>query len=169
MTPARDHSQARARSSPTTAGKREFQSGAVDRELSYVLQAFRRLGVRSPELDALAQEVLSALRDGGTQPEQRPPLRPYLFGIAFQVMSRHHQERLREILGREDTRAPIASALGAIPLPRRTVLIMHDLEEVPLDDVARVFRVPLVTVYARLTRARRELEVALRRIMLGEA
>lgn len=162
-----------------TLESQELAAGTVRQDLSYVLQSLRRLGMRSPQLDELAREVLLELHDGATPRGPAPHLRPQLFEIAFRVVSAHHQHRLRDILraaapaaaGREDaaspqdevTRTMVTAALGAVPLSRRTVLIMHDIDEVPLAEVARVFRLPRATVYVRLCKARRELEVELRR------
>ncbi len=61
--------------------------------------------------------------------------------------------------------ALMLAALERIPLPRRAVLVMHDIDEVPVGDVARVLSIPLFTAYSRLRKARRELQVAVRRIM----
>ena len=62
----------------------------------------------------------------------------------------------------------VLAALERIPLPRRAVLVMHDLDDVPVAEVASVLGIPLFTAYSRLRKARRELEVAVRR-MLREA
>ena len=60
------------------------------------------------------------------------------------------------------------AALERIPLPRRAVLVMHDIDDVPVSQVAATLDIPLFTVYSRLRKARRELEAAIRR-MLKEA
>ena len=60
------------------------------------------------------------------------------------------------------------TALERIPLPRRAVLVMHDIDDVPVSQVAATLDIPLFTVYSRLRKARRELDPAIRR-MLKEA
>ena len=62
----------------------------------------------------------------------------------------------------------VLAALERIPLRRRAVLVMHDLDDIPVADVAAVLGIPLFTAYSRLRKARRELEVAVRQ-MLREA
>jgi RNA polymerase sigma-70 factor (ECF subfamily) len=62
----------------------------------------------------------------------------------------------------------VLSALERIPLPRRAVLVMHDIDDVPVSQVAATLDIPLFTVYSRLRKARRELDAAIRR-MLKEA
>ena len=54
---------------------------------------------------------------------------------------------------------------GFRPLPRRGVLVMHDIDDVPVGHVASVLGIPLFTVYSRLRKARRELEAAVRRLL----
>jgi DNA-directed RNA polymerase specialized sigma24 family protein len=44
------------------------------------------------------------------------------------------------------------------------VLVMHDLDGVPVADIGSVLGIPRFTVYSRLRKARRELETALRRL-----
>lgn len=68
----------------------------------------------------------------------------------------------------KQARALVLAALERIPLPRRAVLVMHDIDDVAVSEVARVLGIPLFTVYSRLRKARRELQAALRR-MLKEA
>ena len=73
-----------------------------------------------------------------------------------------------EALASKQARALVLAALERIPLPRRAVLVMHDIDDVPVSEVAAMLAIPLFTVYSRLRKARRELEAAIRR-MLKEA
>jgi len=43
--------------------------------------------------------------------------------------------------------------------------LMHDLEEVPVAEIASVLGIRLFTVYGRLRKGRRELASALRRLL----
>ena len=58
----------------------------------------------------------------------------------------------------------LAARLERIPLARRAVLVMHDIDDVPVEDVAAALAIPRFTVYSRLRKARRELEAAVRRL-----
>ena len=69
-----------------------------------------------------------------------------------------------EALQAKQARATVMRALERVPLRRRAVLVMHDLEEVPTAEVAAALSIPLFTAYSRLRKARKELEAALRRI-----
>ena len=57
----------------------------------------------------------------------------------------------------------LLAALERIPLRRRAVLVMHEIDGVPVQEVATALGSPRFTVYSRLRKARRELESALRR------
>jgi len=158
---------------------------AFQKELDYVYRTLRRLGTSASEVEDLAQEVFLALRRSWTEYDPTRPLRPYLFGIAFRIASAYERKRSREVafgvvelgdsgpgpdeaLQTKQARALVLAALERIPLPRRAVLVMHDLDEVPVGEVASVLAIPLFTAYSRLRKARRELEAAIRR-MLKEA
>lgn len=149
------------------------------RELAYVFHALRWLGALSHEVEDLAQEVFIALRRSWPNFDTSRPIRPYLFGVAFRVVSMQRRKRKREVaFGRlevrdggpdaadliqaKQARAIILSALERVPLRRRAVLVMHDLDEVPMAEVATALSIPLFTAYSRLRKARTELEAAVR-------
>lgn len=159
--------------------------GAFQKELDYVYRTLRRLGTASSEVDDLAQEVFLALRRCWIEYDPERPLRPYLFGIAFRIASAYERKRRREVafgvvevgdtgpgpddaLQSKQARALVLAALDRIPLPRRAVLVMHDIDDVPVSAVAATLGIPLFTVYSRLRKARRELEAAIRRIAKGD-
>jgi len=151
---------------------------AYQRELDYLLRTLQRLGVAATDLEDLAHEVFLVLRGSWQEYDAARPLRPYLFGIAFRVASSHRRRHWREVafgevdgpdlapapdkaFESEQARALVLSALQHVPLARRVVLIMHELDDVPMRDVAAMLRIPLFTAYSRLRKARRELEAAL--------
>ena len=155
---------------------------AFQRELDYVFRTLRRLGVGPSEIEDLAQEVFLALRHSWTEYDPERPLRPYLFGIAFRIASAHRRKRDREValgvveaddpnpspddaLAAKQARAVVLGALEKIPLPRRAVLVMHDIDDVAIKEVAAVLSIPLFTAYSRLRKARRELEAAVKRVV----
>ena len=155
---------------------------AFQKELDYVYRTLRRLGTSPSEVDDLAQEVFLALRRCWNDYDATRPLRPFLFGISFRIASAYERKRRREVafgvveigdvgpgpddaLHSKQARALVMAALERIPLPRRAVLVMHDIDDVPVSDVAATLEIPLFTVYSRLRKARRELEAAIRRLM----
>jgi RNA polymerase sigma-70 factor (ECF subfamily) len=61
----------------------------------------------------------------------------------------------------------VMAALDTVPLQRRAVVIMHDLDGVPIVEVAARLSLTRFGAYARLRKARGEMASALRRL-LGE-
>lgn len=153
---------------------------AFQRELDYIYRSLRRLGTPMSELDDLAQEVFLALQQNWGEYDRTRPLRPYLFGIAFRISAASQRKRRREVafgivepddlgpnpdeaLQTKQMRGQVLAALEQIPLKRRAILVMHDLDDVAVRDIAGALSLPLFTVYSRLRKARKELEAALRR------
>jgi RNA polymerase sigma-70 factor (ECF subfamily) len=161
----------------------DFQQ-LYEANLDYVWSSLRRLGVFHAHLEDCAHDVfITAWRKLGDYDASRP-LRPWLFGIAFRVASdfRERASVRREVQGAEDfereddrpradalihegeRRALVRQALGAIPLERRAVFIMHELDGAPIPEVAAVLDVPLNTAYSRLRLARRDFETEVHRL-----
>ena len=154
---------------------------AFQRELDYIYRTLQRLGTAPSEVEDLAQELFLALRRSWPQYDPKRPLKPYLFGIAFRIASAHHRKTRREVafgavdvddggptpddvLQAKQARALVLAALERIPMPRRAVLVMRDLDDIPVDEIAAALAIPLFTAYSRLRKARRELVVAVRRM-----
>jgi RNA polymerase sigma-70 factor (ECF subfamily) len=57
------------------------------------------------------------------------------------------------------------AALDTIPLQRRAVVVMHDLDGFPIVEVAARLSLTRFGAYARLRKARKELASALRRLL----
>jgi RNA polymerase sigma-70 factor (ECF subfamily) len=155
------------------------------RELDYVCCALRRLRVPSSDVEDLAHEVFLVLHRRWSDYDPSFPIRPWLFGIAFRVAAAHRRREGRQVsrplLEVEDlspsaehaiqarqARAIILAALEQVPLPRRAVLVMHDLDGVTMRDIAAALSIPLFTTYSRLRKARKELEAAVRSLQNGE-
>jgi RNA polymerase sigma-70 factor, ECF subfamily len=154
--------------------------GGFQRELDYLCRTLRRLGVAASDVEDVVHEVFLVMHRRWRDYDQAFPLRPWLFGIAFRVASAHRRRAAREIphafievedLGLHPDQAADAKrarvlvlrALEQVPLPRRAVLIMHDLDDAAMRDIASSLSIPLFTAYSRLRKARKEFELAVRR------
>jgi RNA polymerase sigma-70 factor (ECF subfamily) len=150
---------------------------AFQRELDYLFRTLRRLGVRSEDLEDEAHEVFLVLDRKWSQYDSSRPLRPYLFGIAFRVVAANRRRQRREEPRVSDdvrdvaplpddalevvrARQLVLRALERIPLERRAVFVMHDLDEVTMSEITRSLSIPLFTGYSRLRKARKEFEAA---------
>ena len=160
---------------------------AYRQEFDYVCRTLRRLGVHPDDVeDVLHDFFLVLYRKWGDYDASRP-LRPYLFGIAYRVAIGHfrrNRHRLRaadaneveledgrprpdQALAAEQDRALVLRAIERVPLERRAVMVMHDIDDVPMRDIASVMSIPLFTAYSRLRKGRKEFEAAVQRLRKG--
>ncbi|HEX6764765.1 MAG TPA: sigma-70 family RNA polymerase sigma factor [Polyangiaceae bacterium] len=149
-------------------------------EFDYLCRTLRRLGSRSEDVEDDAHDVFLVLNRKWSEFDSSRPLRPYLFGIAFRVVAARKRRQSRELPtaleetpaegGPEDAleaaraRELVLAALSHVPIPRRGVLVMHDIDEVPMREIVKVLSIPLFTGYSRLRKARREFEAAVREL-----
>jgi len=160
--------------------------GVYERELDYLFSTLQRLGASPREIEDLAQEVFLILHRNWPTLDVSRPFRPYLFAVAFRVVCAHRRRRSREIphpyLEAEDpSTGPEESlqskqstdllmmALDTLPLPRRAVVVMHDLDGFSIVEVAARLSLTRFGAYARLRKARKELASALRRLLRERA
>ena len=61
------------------------------------------------------------------------------------------------LLERQELGEQIQQALGQLPEKLRAVLILHDIEDLPYEEIARIVGCPLGTVKSRLFHARQQL------------
>ncbi|MHB8878523.1 MAG: RNA polymerase sigma factor [Myxococcaceae bacterium] len=152
-------------------------------ELSYVWNALRSLGVRGHDLEDLTHEVFATAFRRREAYDPARPLQPWLFGIAFRTaldfrrLARNRREVMEEPeevvdgrlgpdekLGADQERALLFRALDELTLDRRAVLVMHDLNEHRMPEVAEALSIPLNTAYSRLRLARADLAETVRRL-----
>lgn len=153
-----------------------------ERELDYLFATLQRMGANPREIEDLAQEVFVVLHRNWPTLDITRPFRPYLFAVAFRVVCAHRRRSAREVpyaeldaeeqsLGPErslqskESAQLLMAALDRVPLQRRAVLVMHDLDGVSIVDVAAKLSITRFGAYARLRKARKELASALRRLL----
>ncbi|WP_235879914.1 RNA polymerase sigma factor [Polyangium aurulentum] len=148
----------------------------VDAHFDTIYCALRRLGVPPGDLDDCAQQVflVAAGKLAAIVPGRE---RAFLLGTAANVAShaRRSQRRRREVpepeedetLDRADKglrpdeameqkrqRAMLDEVLAAMPEDLRTVLVLFELEELTMAEIASALDLPQGTVASRLRRAR---------------
>lgn len=154
---------------------------AFERELDYIFSTLRRLHAPVDEVEDLAQEIFLVLHKNWATMDTTRPLRPYLYGIAFRVVSSHRRRHCREIpspdleledtmpgtdsaIERRENDALIVAGLAHVPLARRAVVIMHDIDGRSLPEIAKTLSMTRFGVYARLKKGRNELLAAVQRL-----
>lgn len=143
----------------------------------------RRLG-RQVADDLVAETFLTALAKRRQYDLSRPDARPWLYGIATNLVSRHwraearelklrdrvpvgdaeagHAERVAEQVTAQAMGKLLATALAGLAVAERDVLLLIAWEGLAYDEVAAALDIPVGTVRSRLNRARRKVQRTLR-------
>lgn len=141
--------------------------------------AARRLGDSAAD-DITADTFLTAFRIRSRYDMARPNARPWLYGIAANLIGKQRRAEVRALkaLARtghdpvaaswvEDTESrvaaqgPLAGALAALPAGDRHVLLLVAWADLTYQEVAEALNIPVGTVRSRLNRARRKVRTAL--------
>ena len=156
-------------------------AAAYDAEFEAVWLYLRRLGVPEADVEDAVHDVfvVAHRRYGAYDPSR--PLRPWLLGIAFRVAAQwRRRHRLEvpvadpeperpddsrapdELVASQQVRSRLQAALSRLDIDQRAVVVMHDLNGVPVPEIASALDVPLNTVYSRLRLGRAKITAALR-------
>ena len=142
---------------------------AFDGELDYLFASLRRLGGRPAEMEDLAHQVfLVLLRTWRTFPDRRA-LRLHLFSLAVRVIARQQRQLAVTLVDPAEPRSLVLTALDRVPLSRRAVLVLHELDGVPLTQIADSLSMTRLGVAMRLRTARRDLVAAIRQLVAEPA
>jgi RNA polymerase sigma-70 factor (ECF subfamily) len=142
----------------------------------------RRVGQQAAD-DLVAETFLTAFRKRRRYDTNHRDARPWLYGIATNLVSQHRRAEIRryrlpELVGEEpvaadhaervladltsrSVRVVLAEALVALAPGDRDALLLIACEELTYDEVARALDIPVGTVRSRLHRARSHLREAL--------
>lgn len=134
--------------------------------------------------DLVAQTFLVAFERRDRYDTSRPDARAWLYGIATNLLRRHHRDEARllralarsgidpvsapcpsdRIASRVDAGAlsrRLATILADLPGKERDVLLLYAWADLDLEEIGRVLAIPAGTVRSRLHRARKRLRPAL--------
>ncbi|MGD0679828.1 MAG: RNA polymerase sigma factor [Polyangiaceae bacterium] len=173
--------------SPSAQPARPDLAGIFDEQFGYVWSTLRRLGVREADIEDLSHEVFLRVHARLADYDPARPIRPWLFGFAYRLASdyrrlaRHRMELNGVHVEAEDPAQPVdermavaerrklvRSALDAMDLERRAMLVLHYVDGVPVGEIAEALAIPLNTAYSRLRLAREELAAAVETIAARE-
>jgi RNA polymerase sigma factor (sigma-70 family) len=146
----------------------------------------RYLGRRVGELadDLLSETFLIAFRRRAAYRPERVEVRPWLIGIATNLLHGHaraERRRYRALaraaaepepagadpgdstdrLAAQALRGPLAAALAGLKAPDRDALLLLAWGQLSYEEIAAVLDIPVGTVRSRLHRARRQTRAAL--------
>jgi RNA polymerase sigma-70 factor (ECF subfamily) len=165
-----------------------------DAHFDFVWRNARRLGVPEASADDVAQDVFMIVQRRLAEFDGRAPVRAWIFGILTRV-ARDHRRSFRRKAGRnvpldhEFTNNDAALASGPTPIElaeraervrlldtllaeldedKRTLLILSELEEWTLREIAELFDSNTNTIHSRLRVAKRAFEQAYARTRAGK-
>ena len=160
------------------------QFAALFRRHSAALHRYvaRRLGLDAAE-DIVAEVFLTAFRQRHRYQPSQPDARPWLYGIATNLIGRHRRAEVRmyralartgadpvtepftdEVEARvtaAGTARPLAAALARLPAAHRNALLLVAWGDLTYEQAATSLGVPVGTVRSRISRARARLRQAL--------
>jgi RNA polymerase sigma-70 factor (ECF subfamily) len=143
-------------------------------QLPLYVYVFELVRDEQASLDVVQETFIAAVRHlGGLREDAK--FGSWLFGIAHQKCVQRWRKR-REVLLDEIPESPdefedrpddllirreqeteFMNLLNQLPLPQRSVLLLHFVEDFPLEEIARITETPLGTVKSRLHYAKRAL------------
>jgi RNA polymerase sigma-70 factor, ECF subfamily len=155
--------------------------------VDYVFRVLRRLGVRPADVPDVVQEAFVIAWRKRSELDPGRSVRAWLFGVAFRLAAAERRRawfRLGRPITEADSLDPrltpaqaaevaselrlLDAALSELPLKWRALLMLHDLDEQPMSDVALALGIPEKTGFSRLHAARRAFRQAIRRRQLTE-
>ncbi|MGO9159652.1 MAG: RNA polymerase sigma factor [Streptosporangiaceae bacterium] len=144
--------------------------------------AARRLGPDAAE-DITAEVFLAAFRQRSGYQQGQADARPWLYGIATNLIRRHRRaevrlfralartgidpvaepfaEQVEERVSADAAGRPLAAALSRLPAAHRDVLLLVAWAGLSYEQAAQALGVPAGTVRSRVSRARARLRAAL--------
>ncbi len=144
--------------------------------VEFVWRSLRHFGVEERDLEDQTQEVfLVAHRHLADLDVEHP--RAWLYAIARRCAAgyrrrshRRHETTVDTVPESSHSRDPgvgmevdrVGVVLATLDEDKRTVFLLHDVEEMPMREVAEAVGCQLSTAYARLYAARRELAKAIK-------
>ncbi len=144
-----------------------------DRYHGPIWRFLARATSNAEDVDDLMHETFLAAAKSASRYDGRPSCRPWLVGIAAQLLRRRRQvfgrfvavlSSLRAVRATTSdpraalqVRTDVERALGRISEVKRITLLLAEVEGLSCAEIAAVLGVPLGTVWTRLHSARREL------------
>ena len=149
-----------------------------------VWRSLARLGVRNDDLPDMLQEVFLVVHRRGGSYDGSSKLTSWLFGICLRVAAgyrrrahRRHERPLQsaaepvaaaelgpeQALAQKQARARLAQVLDGMPLDKRAIFVMFEVDAMSCAEIAGTLEIPIGTVHSRLSAAREAFEASLRR------
>ncbi len=151
-------------------------------QFDYVHRALVRLGARPRDVEDLAHDVFMVVYDKLSTFDASRPIKPWLYGICFRVVSNYRRKSnfwresttdreamfgapasQDETVEARERRELVQVGLDALDLKFRAVFVMHELEGLSIPEIAAGLSVSHNTLYSRLRLGRARFAEAVRR------
>jgi RNA polymerase sigma-70 factor, ECF subfamily len=161
----------------TISGNQEAFRLLYRRHVGPVRRLVYQMTTDSQVLDDLTQDVFLKVHRNLSKFRGDAQFSTWIFRIAYNVCQDYHRRKGRsnkvvnmpvedlpisapdaEILSRVDRQELVSRALETLTPDHRAVVILHDLQEKPQEEVAQILEVPVGTVKSRLFYGRRKLK-----------
>lgn len=155
-----------------------------DEHVDHVGNSLKRLGVREADVPDLVQDVFLVMHQILPDYDSARPMWPWIFGVVYRVAAAYRRKANREVLDdgslaaqridssanldefvrQSEDRELVLAALQHVELHRRAVLVMADIDDIPVPQISEALDIGLNTAYSRLRLARTEFRIALTRL-----
>lgn len=155
----------------------ELFEAIFDRHYDAILRYARQRAGHTVGEDIAARTFVIAFERRDTYDARRPSARPWLYGIATNLIRHHHRDErihlaaiarlpvdpdLDDIddatrLDAERLRPKLLAALAALHTPDRDAFVLFAVSQLTYNEVAHALDIPVGTVRSRIHRARRHL------------
>ncbi len=147
-------------------------SRVYEQHLQYVWRLLTRFGVPSRDREDVAHDTFVVVHRKLSTFDPSRPLKPWLAGITFRVAVAYKRRKMQSEVPSElpdiqhpdqagkstELRQQAQRLLEQIPIERRAVFVLHELEGLTAPEISDAIGVPLNTVYSRLRLARKDLK-----------
>jgi RNA polymerase sigma-70 factor (ECF subfamily) len=154
---------------------------------AFVFRNARRLGVAEASVDDVVQEVFMVLSRRLHDYDGRTPLRGWIYGILCNVVRDYRRSRRRkeaplcaldpettsvtasaepgpvEVVERQEAARFLFRLLDTLSDEKREVLVLAELEQMSISEIAEMLGANVNTLYSRLKAAKKALTQAYRR------
>lgn len=148
----------------------------------YVFRVLRHLGVPEAQVEDAVQEVFVVVHRRSSEWDGGARVTSWLYAIALRVAANYrkkHTGRRETTMAevpdvaseaspedeamRSETRSRVLRALDELDDAQREVIVLFEIEQLPMAEVASLLSVPLQTAYSRLYAGRKLMATHLRK------
>lgn len=147
----------------------------------FVWRSLRYLGVAESDVPDVCQEVFVVVHRRLSEFEGRSTVRTWIYGICLraahawrrrgtrrempvaELPDQEAPERPDRALDAEQARRILLDALDRLDPVQREIYVLHEIEELPMREIAEIVGCPMQTAYSRLHVARERVASSVRR------